>query len=249
PYTTLFRSHRDPAGAVRILVDQLRPIGQLTVDLDDAAAHGRVDVGDRLDRLHHGKGFPCLEDASFLRQVDEHHVPQLMLGVVGDAHPHAVAFLPDPLVLLAVAQILGIHGRAPFYTIHRCTGAALPCGPHKAAFDDLTGNGTAADLDRELLSRRSVLRRDVAHADGFPQGWGHGAGRHAPDLSVAGQQRIPLARDAPADHAKTDQPPGDALGRLTHQRLLAHKGVLVQLDGEPQARLQRRRALVDVVAV
>jgi hypothetical protein len=81
-------------------------------DLADLAADRGIDVAGGLDRFHDRAGFAGLDPAADRGQFDEHHIGQLMLGVVGDAHRAGVAGHADPLVRFRVFQIgwnLGTH--------------------------------------------------------------------------------------------------------------------------------------------
>src|SRR5215203_6297474 len=98
-----------PALDLRVLVEQLRVVHHGVVDLDDLARDGRVDLGDGLDGLDGAELVVGVEHLADLRQLDEHHLPQLLLGELGDAEHAHVVLDADPLVLLGIEIISGVH--------------------------------------------------------------------------------------------------------------------------------------------
>ncbi len=97
--------------AVRVGVDLLGGVVECGVDLDDRARDRREDLRHRLRRLDLGApgvGHHVGADAGELH-VDD--VTERVLREVGDADPRLRAVDGDPLVFLAVPQLLGeFHG-------------------------------------------------------------------------------------------------------------------------------------------
>src|SRR3954467_9997903 len=94
----LYAEH--PCGE-RVLVHLLGRGRQVRVGGDDLAGDGRVDVARRLHRLDHAHRLALRDLAAGLRRLDEDHVAQLLLRVVGDADAHgAVRLAAHPLVAL-----------------------------------------------------------------------------------------------------------------------------------------------------
>ncbi len=79
--------HEDPTFPVRVVVQALGCVGQLGVDLDDRAGQRGVDVGHGLGRLDLGHLLPGGDHGAHVGRLDEDHVAQSVLGVVGDADP------------------------------------------------------------------------------------------------------------------------------------------------------------------
>src|SRR5690606_18350379 len=95
-----------PALAVRVAVDHFRGVGHRVVDRGHLAVHRREQLRDALGRLDLAERLTRGDRGSRLREIDEHHIAQLILSVLGDtdtqrAFPRACR---DPLVLLGVAQ-------------------------------------------------------------------------------------------------------------------------------------------------
>src|SRR5690348_18209877 len=74
----------DPALAERVGVDQLRLGGELVVDLADPSGDRRVEVARSLDRLDDAERLSRDKLAPGLGQLEEHDVPELRLGEVGE---------------------------------------------------------------------------------------------------------------------------------------------------------------------
>ncbi len=95
-------------GAVGVLVEQLGAAFQILVGGDHLAGDGRVDVGGGLHRLDHGALFLGGQLAPDHGVLDEDHVAEQILGVVGDADADdAVGVDADPFMGLGVFQIAG----------------------------------------------------------------------------------------------------------------------------------------------
>src|ERR671919_2320618 len=92
----------EPAGTFGVAVDQRRIVVQGIVRLDHPAADRRVDIACRLDALDNRHGGVLGDLAADLRQLDEHHVAQLLLGMVRDADRRDLAVDAHPFVLLGV---------------------------------------------------------------------------------------------------------------------------------------------------
>src|SRR5665647_318160 len=99
---------RDPSFAVAVLVDRLRRVLHLGVDLLDAARDGRVEVGDRLARLDLAESLTGLDGGSRLGTLEGDDLSQLVLRVEGypngavGAHPHVL------FVILEILRVI-IH--------------------------------------------------------------------------------------------------------------------------------------------
>ena len=97
-----------PAGTVRIAVDQRRVIDDGVVDLGDLAGDRRVQVRDGLGRLDLAAGLPRGHRGADLGQVHVDDVAQGVGGDGGDADGHNVPGLRgNPLVLGGVLQFSG----------------------------------------------------------------------------------------------------------------------------------------------
>src|SRR5689334_7667842 len=99
-----------------ILVHLLRRGREVGVGGDDLAGDRGVDVARGLHRLDDADRLALGDLAAGLRRLDEHHVAQLLLRVIGDADAHgAVRFAAHPLVAFGVAEVLRqFHGVALF---------------------------------------------------------------------------------------------------------------------------------------
>src|SRR6185312_2830209 len=99
-----------------VAVDQLRRVGDRAVDRDDLAVDRREQLGDALGRLDLAEDVARAHLPADLGQVDEHDVPELVLRVLGDAHPDERLLAGgDPLVFLGVAKLFRSgHRRSPF---------------------------------------------------------------------------------------------------------------------------------------
>ena len=95
----------EPTAGVRFAVYQGRVRDDGLVGLGNLPADRRVDVVGRLDRLDHSAGVAGFDLPADLGQLDEHHVRQLVLRMVGDADRRDVARHPHPFVRLRVFQI------------------------------------------------------------------------------------------------------------------------------------------------
>ena len=99
--------HLDHPGAtVRFAVHQVRGIVQVGVSLDHLAGDRAVKVGGGLDGFHRAENVAMAEGRADLREVDERHVAQRGLRVVGDADDRGtVGGDLDPLVVLGVTEV------------------------------------------------------------------------------------------------------------------------------------------------
>jgi len=93
-----------PSLAVGIGVDESGIRIERAVGLDHLASHGSEELGDRLDRLDGAEGFHAAEGHAGLRKLDEDDIPQLALGIVGDADEENAILVGalEVLVLLVV---------------------------------------------------------------------------------------------------------------------------------------------------
>src|SRR5205085_2906697 len=97
-----------PAGAVRVGVDELGCALQGRVHRDDLAGDRRVDLGDALGRLDLAQRVAGLERGADLGQLDEDDVAQGVLREVRDADLEAARLgRGEPFVFGGVPQILG----------------------------------------------------------------------------------------------------------------------------------------------
>src|SRR5215210_7478480 len=94
-----------PSAAVGILVDLLGRVGERLVDLDDLARQWRDDVRDRLHGLDLGVGLVLGDLGADRRRVEEHDLPELLLGVPGDPERRRVALDARPVVLRVVLEV------------------------------------------------------------------------------------------------------------------------------------------------
>ena len=69
------------------------------------------------------------------------------------------------------------------------------------------------------------------------------------DFLPAVDDRIAVPADAPIDHFEADQLPPRPLGLLPLQNFAAHEIAFLQLHDPAEVRLQRRRGMIDVIAV
>src|SRR5262245_39919545 len=97
--------HDHPPAPVGVLVDRIRRIRKLAVDLGHLARQGREEIGDCLDRLHDTKGLLRLDLGADFGQLHEHDVTQLLLGKRGDADADPGAFLLGPLEITRVLEV------------------------------------------------------------------------------------------------------------------------------------------------
>src|SRR5262245_34346906 len=154
----------EPAPAVRVAVDQFGGRVQGLVDRGHLAVDGRVEVADRLGRLQLTAGGTGGDRLADRRQGDVDDVAELVLGVVGDADPNGsvgLAGRADPLVLLGVLQVVGVHG-SPCWTsegsaVHVATRSAVSAG-YPSRRPSITGGPVRAAGSLRLgeLRRRSL---------------------------------------------------------------------------------------------
>src|SRR5207245_179132 len=93
----------------------LRALDDLHVPFQDLARDRRVHVARGLHRLDDAERSVLADPRAFLRELDEDHVPKLLLGECRDADGGGLAVHAHPLVLLRIAQIVGdaAHLRTP----------------------------------------------------------------------------------------------------------------------------------------
>ncbi len=94
-----------PAAAIRVLIDQLRRIDQLCVDLNDLARQWCEEIGHGFDGLHHAEPLVLGNRGPHLGQLNEDHVTELLLRVGGDPYPGPITLDLCPLVLLRVLSV------------------------------------------------------------------------------------------------------------------------------------------------
>ena len=95
----------EPTGRERFAVYESRIVGDTLVDLDDLAAHGRIDVARSLDRFDDGARLARFHLATHVGKLDEDNVRKFVLRVVGDAHGGNVAGDSNPFVRLGIFKI------------------------------------------------------------------------------------------------------------------------------------------------
>src|ERR1700752_964316 len=79
-------------------------IREFLVRADDRARERRVELRDRLDRLHSSERSELLDLPSHRREREVDDVVQGLRGVVGYAHPRRAASHSCPFVLVGVEQ-------------------------------------------------------------------------------------------------------------------------------------------------
>jgi hypothetical protein len=99
-------------GGVGVCVDGFGGVDGFLVGADDLAGDRGVDVGGSLDRFDHRDGLAGGDSTAGIRQLEEDHVAEGLLGVVGDADGQAAVGLDaDPFVGGGVTQVAGdVHG-------------------------------------------------------------------------------------------------------------------------------------------
>src|SRR5882762_1773586 len=97
-----------PTLAVGVRVDGFRLVFELGIPRDHLAGERRIDVRRRLDRLDHRARLARLHGTPGLGHLDEHQVPERVLGVIGNADLHrTVGEGPHPFVGAGVLKIGG----------------------------------------------------------------------------------------------------------------------------------------------
>src|SRR6266581_2224710 len=121
--------------------------GFRTLGRDVGFVGGRVNLADGLHRLHSAKGLSNFDFCSRLGQLDENHVAQFMLCVVGNPDRCESAFHADPFVFFGVAVILRVGHQvtpwirlrpiriraAPLLSSDACKTASGPPAPYTSA--------------------------------------------------------------------------------------------------------------------
>src|SRR6266478_4267364 len=103
------QTHFDqPRRAVRIAIDFLGRILKFAIGFDHFSRNRRVNLADGLYGLHRAKRLSGFDFRSGLGQLDEDHVAQFMLRVVGDPDGCEPALHVDPLMFFRIAVILWI---------------------------------------------------------------------------------------------------------------------------------------------
>src|SRR2546428_3632263 len=152
---------QDPAFTVGIRVDQLRLGGKLFVDLGDPSGHRRVEVAGRLDRLDDAKSLSRPELAPGARQLEEHDIAELRLGVIRDPDRGVLPVDRDPFMrprvptashatLLLLAECACSRPRRRDRRARRA--------PIERKLDDLGRGLPAPDLNHNLVSDPKCTR-------------------------------------------------------------------------------------------
>src|ERR671935_195096 len=97
----------DPPLPVWILVDVLRMVLELLIDVGHLTGHRAVEIGGSFDRLDHPEACANIEVLPDGGQFEVDDVAELRLRVLGDANGRRIAVRLDPLVALAESQ--GAH--------------------------------------------------------------------------------------------------------------------------------------------
>src|SRR6266487_3042095 len=98
----------EPALTIGILVDGLRSLDDLLVDLDHLAGERRDHVGDRLDRLDLAVGLVLADGGTRLRWLEMDELAQRVLGKPRDPEDRLPAFDSGPVVLRVVLELVGV---------------------------------------------------------------------------------------------------------------------------------------------
>src|SRR5258706_11307580 len=114
---------------------------------------------------------------------------------------------------------------------------------------DAGARAASADVDVEFRAHRRVLDRQVRHADRFLQERRLRAARDETALCLADIRVVPVARDAAVQHLEAGDLPRHAGRFLRAQRGRANEVILLPADNPAEVRFERRRLVVDVVAV
>src|SRR5262247_2921730 len=114
---------------------------------------------------------------------------------------------------------------------------------------DLGPLALAANLDLDGAADSGQGRLDVGDPDVLVDRRAVRARGDDADRTAVFLHRIAVARDGLVDHLDTDQAPPQALGADLLERLAPDELALRRLDDPAQARLERVRRVVDVVAV
>src|SRR5882724_5019855 len=123
-----------PAVAVRVVVDDLGVLREAAVHFGDAAGDRRVDVAYRLHGLDDAERAGLLQRRTLRRQLDEHDVAELLLGIVGDTDRRRSIGNRHPLVLFGIAQVLAhLHRMPPCSSSTAPAVAPARVSPHDSA--------------------------------------------------------------------------------------------------------------------
>src|SRR5660397_284172 len=99
----------EPPILVWTLVDHLRSVLYLIVNLGNGAAHGCIYVRNSLNRLHLSIRRICGELRACLRHLDEDYVSYRILSIVSDSEYGSVSVSSDPVMFLVILELLGVH--------------------------------------------------------------------------------------------------------------------------------------------
>ena len=128
--------------------------------------------------------------------------------------------------------------------------SSVTCACRTASSRPRAARGAAADLDRERGALGGERRRDVGEADGSCRASGRASrsSRRRPSARPA----APGSRGARCPRRSASKPTSFRARPcclLAHERVAPDEVALVELHDPAEARLERRRRLVDVVAV
>src|SRR5216683_1778651 len=115
------QSHlNQPRCTMRVGIDFLRRIVQFAVCFNHLPRGRRIDLADSLDRLYGAKGLSSFDFRPRFGQLDEDHVAEFMLCVIGDSDRRESALDIDPFMLFRVTVSLGIRHLRLSYELLKC---------------------------------------------------------------------------------------------------------------------------------
>src|SRR5260370_39335818 len=115
------QAHLDePRRAVWISIDFLGRVLKCSIGFDLFAGSRRINLADSLDRLHSAEGLSGFDFRPRLGQLDEDHVAEFMLCVIGDSDRRESALDIDPFMFFRVTVRLGIRHLRLSYELVKC---------------------------------------------------------------------------------------------------------------------------------
>ena len=95
----------NPAFAIRIGIDESRIGFHLWIAFDDLSRDRRVNIARGFHRFHNRGRVTHVHLATEDGELDEHHIGQLGLRVIGNAYRGYIAFEAKPFMRLIVSEI------------------------------------------------------------------------------------------------------------------------------------------------